>query len=84
MKMEEGLEVDWAHIMFNNLSSELDRWTKMQVDGKHETKNKLVIWHQFWKGRSNTCFKKIMGLQKKKKNPKEDKNNQGRNATSYR
>ncbi len=40
MKVEEGTEVDWAHIMFNNLGNELDRWTKMQermkVDGKHE------------------------------------------------
>jgi hypothetical protein len=36
MKVEEGLEVDWAHIMF----SRLDRWTKMQskmqVNGKQE------------------------------------------------
>jgi hypothetical protein len=29
MKMEEGIEVDWAKIMFNNLCSEVDRWTKM-------------------------------------------------------
>ncbi len=30
MKVEEGIEVDWAQIMFNNLCNELDRWTKMQ------------------------------------------------------
>jgi len=40
MKVEEALEVDWAHIMFNNLCSRLDRWTKMQsnmqVNGKYE------------------------------------------------
>jgi hypothetical protein len=29
MKVEEGIEVDWAKIMFNNLSSELNKWTKM-------------------------------------------------------
>ncbi len=29
MKVEEGLEVDWAHIMFNNMCNELDRWIKM-------------------------------------------------------
>ncbi len=30
MKVEEGLKVDWAHIMFNNLCNRLDRWTKME------------------------------------------------------
>ncbi len=30
IKVEEGFEVDWEYIMFNNLCSELDRWTKMQ------------------------------------------------------
>jgi hypothetical protein len=38
MKVEEGIEVDWPYIMFNNLCNELDKWTKMQemmqVDGK--------------------------------------------------
>jgi hypothetical protein len=29
MKVEDGIEVDWAHIIFNNLCGELDRWTKM-------------------------------------------------------
>jgi hypothetical protein len=29
MKAEEGIEVNWAQIMFNNLCSELDRWTNM-------------------------------------------------------
>ncbi len=39
MKVEEGLEVDWAHTMFNNLCSGLDRWTKMQqvLDSKRGT-----------------------------------------------
>ncbi len=44
MKVEEGFEVDWAHIMFNILCSGLDRWkkmqSKMQVNGKHEDKKK--------------------------------------------
>ncbi len=57
MKMEEGIEVDWAQIMFNNLCNELDKWTKMhenmQVDGKQEDKKEtchslLVLEH--------TCF----------------------------
>jgi hypothetical protein len=30
MKVEEGIEVDWAQNLFKNLCSELDRWTKMQ------------------------------------------------------
>ncbi len=42
MKVEERLRVDWAQLMFNNMCSEQDRWTKMQekmqVDGKHEDK----------------------------------------------
>lgn len=29
MKVKDWIEVDWAHIIFNNLCSELDRWTKM-------------------------------------------------------
>jgi hypothetical protein len=29
MKVEDGIEVNWAQIIFNNLCSELDRWTKM-------------------------------------------------------
>jgi hypothetical protein len=29
MKVEERLHVDWAQLMFNNMCSELDRWTKM-------------------------------------------------------
>ncbi len=28
--------MDSAHIMFNNLCKELDRWTKMQADRKQE------------------------------------------------
>ncbi len=30
MKVEEGIVVDWAQILFYNLCSELDRWMKMQ------------------------------------------------------
>jgi len=30
MKVKEGIEVDWAQILFYNLCSELDRWMKMQ------------------------------------------------------
>jgi hypothetical protein len=29
MKVEDGIKVDWAHIIFNNLCSELDGWAKM-------------------------------------------------------
>jgi hypothetical protein len=29
MKVEERLRVDWAQLMFNNMCSEYDRWTKM-------------------------------------------------------
>ncbi len=47
--MEEGIEVDWAKIMFNNLCSEVDRWTKMQekmqARGKQEdnVKGKILL-----------------------------------------
>lgn len=30
IKVEDGIEVDWAQIIFNNLCNELERWTKMQ------------------------------------------------------
>ncbi len=30
MKIEEGIEVDLAQILFNNMCIELDRWTNMQ------------------------------------------------------
>ncbi len=49
MKVEEGIEVDWAKIMFNNLSSELNKWTKMQekmqARGKQKdnVKGKIVL-----------------------------------------
>jgi hypothetical protein len=49
MKVEEGIEVDWVKIMFNNLCNELDRRTKMskkmQVRGKQEdnVKGKIVL-----------------------------------------
>ncbi len=46
MKAEEGIEVNWAQIMFNNLCSELDRWTnmqeKMQASGKQEDKKEII------------------------------------------
>jgi hypothetical protein len=29
MKVKEKLHVDWAQLMFNNMCSELDKWTKM-------------------------------------------------------
>ncbi len=45
MKVEEGIEVDWAQIMFNNLCNVLDRWTKMQEKlqawGKQEDKKEI-------------------------------------------
>ncbi len=49
MKVEEGIEVDWAKIMFNILCNELDRRTKMQekmqAKGKQEdnVKGKIVL-----------------------------------------
>jgi hypothetical protein len=30
MNVEDGIEVEWAQIIFNNLCNEFDRWTKMQ------------------------------------------------------
>jgi hypothetical protein len=42
--VEEGIEVAWAQIMFNNLCTELDRWIKMQekmqMDKKQKDKRK--------------------------------------------
>ncbi len=29
MKVEDGIEVDWAQIIFNNMCNELNRQTKM-------------------------------------------------------
>ncbi len=44
IKVEEGIEVAWAQIMFNNLCTELDRWIKMQekmqMDKKQKDKRK--------------------------------------------
>ncbi len=45
MKVEDGIDVDWAQIIFNHLCSELDRWTKiwgkMQTKGKQEDKKEI-------------------------------------------
>jgi hypothetical protein len=30
MKVEDGIDVDWAQIIFNNMCNELNRRTKMQ------------------------------------------------------
>jgi hypothetical protein len=34
MRVEKGQHVDWAHIIFNNLCIELDRWYKYVKDNK--------------------------------------------------
>lgn len=81
MKVEEGIEMAQAQIMFSNLCRELDRWIKMQekmqVDGKQKDKKKLVIWHWFWKHCLDTCFKIICGYKKENnRNPNKTKKDQ--------
>ncbi len=70
MKVEERLHVDWAQLMFNNMCSELDRWTKCRKKckwmGNMRIKKKPIIWHWFWKGCLDTCFKKTLGFQRRK------------------
>ncbi len=45
MKVEDGIKVDWAQIIFNNLCNELDKWTKMQekmqIGGKQEEQKEI-------------------------------------------
>jgi hypothetical protein len=39
MKVEKGQKVDWAHIIFNSLCSELDWWYKYVKDNKGDKKD---------------------------------------------
>jgi hypothetical protein len=39
VKIKKGQHVDWAQIIFNNLSSELDRWYKYVKENKGDKKN---------------------------------------------
>jgi hypothetical protein len=38
MRVEKGQKVDWAHIIFNSLCSELDWWYKYVNDNKGDKK----------------------------------------------
>jgi hypothetical protein len=52
MKVEKGQKVNWAHIIFNSLCSELDRWYKHVKDNKGDKKYTyqfaLVLAKIFW------------------------------------
>ncbi len=39
MRTKKGQQVNWAHIIFNNLCSELDRWYKYVKENKGDKKN---------------------------------------------
>ncbi len=39
MIAKKGHKVDWAHIIFSSLCSELDRWYKYVKDNKGDKKN---------------------------------------------
>jgi hypothetical protein len=38
MRIEKGQKVNWAHIILNNLCSELDQWYKYVKDNKGNKK----------------------------------------------
>jgi len=38
VRAKKGQQVDWAHIIFNSLRSELDRWYKYVKDNKGDKK----------------------------------------------
>ncbi len=39
MRAKKGWKVDWAHIIFNSLCSELDRWYKYVKENKWDKKD---------------------------------------------
>jgi hypothetical protein len=39
VKAEKGQKVDWAHIIFNSLCSELDKWYKYVNENKGDKKD---------------------------------------------
>ncbi len=39
MKTKKGQKVDWAHITFDNLCNELDRWYKYVMENKGDKKD---------------------------------------------
>ncbi len=81
MKVEEGLEVDQAHVMFNNTCNELDRWIKMQskmeVDGKQEDFKKTYYLALMSERLFKYMFQKIyeVAKMKTKKTQKKTKKN---------
>jgi hypothetical protein len=38
MRVKKGYKVDWAHIIFNSLCSELDRWDEYFKENKGDKK----------------------------------------------
>jgi hypothetical protein len=42
MRAKKGQKVDWAQIIFNRLSSELDRWYKYVKENKGDKKYLLI------------------------------------------
>ncbi len=39
MRVEKGQKVDWAHIKFNSLCSELNQWYKYVKEDKRDKKD---------------------------------------------
>ncbi len=39
MRANKGEKVDWAHIIFNSLCSDLDRWYKYDKENKGDKKD---------------------------------------------
>jgi hypothetical protein len=39
VEVEKGQHVDWAHIIFNSLCSEMDRWYKYVKENKGDKKD---------------------------------------------
>ncbi len=71
VKVKEGTKVDWPYIMFNNMYSELDTWTKMKEDAsgcKTWGQEKDLSFTVGFGSCLNTCFRRNLWLCRKENN----------------
>jgi hypothetical protein len=54
VKAEKGQKVDWAHIIFNNLCSELNKWYKYVNENKGDKIFVNLRW--YWQKSFNICL----------------------------
>jgi len=55
VRAKKGQKVDWAHIIFNSLCNELDRWYKYVKENKGDTKIHVNL-PRYWQKSFSICL----------------------------